>query len=207
MASVTGSTGIQNLPTSGIAQAGVDRQGAQFVSELNGRYSALSRAGMLFMAQAIVTAPVIYSTAAGTGGPLLWNPPGSGVVIQPIAVGFGVTTVTTVAAALGLTGGTGQNIAPTSTTAIDGSSPMFLGGAVSKINAYRIGTVATAGAFLLPFANLDTGALTTSFGGMNWIDVGGILTVAPASWCSVAASATASTTVATIGLVWAEIPV
>lgn len=194
-------SGAQNV------SATLDRQGAIAVSELNGRYAALSQAGKLFMAQAIVTAPVIFSTAAGTGGPLLWNPPGSGVNGQILAVGLGVTTVTTVAAALGLTGGTGQSVAPTTTTAIDGSGNLLIGGAVSKITPFRIGTVATAGAFLLPFSHLHTGALTVDTFGINWLDLGGIMTFAPGSWASVAASATASTTVATIALVWTENPV
>lgn len=184
-----------------------DRQNALLVSELNGRYAGLSLAGKLFHATAFVTAPVIYSTAAGTGGPLLWNSPASGVNGQIIAVGFGITVVTTVAAALGITGAAGQNLIPASTTAIDTSGPCFLGGQSAKISSYRVGTPTNAGGFIIPFGDVDTGALTTSFGGMNWIWVDGLYTFGPGSWVSVAATATATTLQATIGLIWVELPV
>jgi hypothetical protein len=84
---------------------------------------------------------------------------------------------------------------------------MLVGGAASNCTPYRIGTVTTAGASLLPFANLHTGALTVDNVGNTFIDIGGAVVVPPNAWCSVAASATASTTVAQIGLIWAELPV
>lgn len=189
------------------AGAVFDRQNALLVSGLNAKYGALSRSGRLYFAQAIVTAPVIFSTAIGTGGPLLWNPPGSGVDAQLIAVSYGVTVVTTVAAALGITGAADQNVAPTTTTAIDGSGNAFIGGAAAKVSSFRIGTVTTAGAFLIPFAHAHTGALTVDTSGVQFVDLGGLITIKPGSWASVAASATATTLVATIGLVWAELPV
>ena len=195
------SAGAQNI------SAGMDRQSALLVSELNGRYSGLSRAGNLFFAHAIVTASVIYSTAAGTGGPLLYNGLGSGVVVQLLAAGFGVTTAATAAGAVGITGGTGQTVVPTSTTAIDGSGNCFFGGAVSKISAYRVGTVATAGAFLIPIGDVGTGALTVMDGKLQFVDLGGIITFGPGGWASLAASATLTTAVMTMGLLWAEIPV
>ena len=195
------SAGAKSVPVS------LDRQSAVHVSELNAKYSALSRAGRLFFAQAIVTAPVIFSTAAGTGGPLLWNPPSSGVDAQLIAAGLGVTTVSTVAAALGITGGTGQNVIPTSTTAIDGSGNMYFGGVGAKVQSYRIGTVTTAGAFLVPFGKVSTGALTVDNTGIHWVDLAGMFTFGPGGWASIAGSATASTTVATLSLIWSELPV
>jgi len=183
------------------------KAGEQIFSELHGRYYEQASRGKLFMAQAIVTAPVVYTTAAGTGGPLLWNPPNSGVNAVILAVSFGITTVTTVAAALGITGNTGQTAAPSSTTAIDGRANLFLGQAASACTPYRIGTVTTAGGFLLPFASLHTGALTTETGIAGFIDVGGAILVPPTGWASIAASATASTTVGTFGMIWEEVPV
>lgn len=183
-----------------------DRLGGAYVSELMPRYSALARAGRLFMAHAIVTAPVIYSTPAGTGGPLLWNgSPNVNAII--LAIGLGVTTVTTVAAALGLTGNTGQTSAPTSTTAIDSRTNMFIGQAPSASTPYRIGTPTNAGGFFMPFADLHTGALTVDNLGLGWIDIGGGLVVPPNAWAAVAASATASTTVAQISMLYAEVPI
>lgn len=204
-----GIVGPQQLTPGVIPAAGgsMGRQGEWLVSEWNGRYGNLAAAGKLFMAQAIVTAPVIFSTAAGTGGPLVWNPPGSGVNVSVMAVSLGITVVTTVAAALGLTWNNQQPSAPTTATAIDGRSNMLVGGAASISTPFRIGTVAVPGASLLPFANLHTGALTVDSLGTSWIDIGGAVVVPPGAWVSIAASATASTTVGTFGMVYAELPV
>jgi hypothetical protein len=176
------------------------------VSELNGRYYEQAYNGRLFLAHATVTAPVIYTTAAGTGGPLIWNG-SSKVNAVLLAVTCALSVVTTVAAALGITGGTGQNVAPTATTPIDTQTNLFLGGPVSNSKVYRVGTPAAAGSFFLPLAQLHTGALTVDNLALGWIDIGGAVIVPPNGWASIAASATASTTVANIGLLYAEVPV
>ena len=188
-------------------RATMGRDADQIHSQLHGRYYEQAYRGHLFMAQAIVTAPVIYTTAAGTGGPLLWNPPTSEVNAVILGVSFGITVVTTVAAALGLTGNSGQVTAPGTTTAIDGRANLKIGGAAGACTPYRIGTVAVAGAFLLPFGHLHTGALTVDTNGVAFVDIGGSLIVPPGAWCSIAASATASTTVGTFGMVYEEVPV
>jgi len=177
------------------------------VSELNGRYYEQCRAGRLFIAQAIVTAPVVYTTAAGTGGPLIWN--GSTTVnIVPLAVSFALTTAATTAAfGLGLTGNTGQPSAPTTTTAIDGVRNLFLGGAAPNASAFRVGTVVNAGNFLLPFVGIHLGATSVDTTLPGFVDLGGSMIVPPGSWCSVAATVTATAAVLTIGLIWAEVPI
>lgn len=182
------------------------KTGENIMSELHGRYYEAAYRGQVFLAQAIVTTPVIYSTAAGTGGPLLWN--GSSTVrAELLAVGWGISTVTTVAAALGITGGAGQTSAPSSTTAADGRTSTLMGGPTSACTPYRVGTVTTAGTFLFPIGDLHTGALTVDTNGMHWVDVGGIFVINQYGWLSLAASATASTTVGTFGMIWAEYPV
>lgn len=183
------------------------RLGEQIVSELNGRYYEQASRGRLYHAFAIVTAPVIFSTAAGTGGPLIWNPSTSGVNVSVLAVTCGLTVVTTVAAALGLTGNTGQTSAPTSTTAIDQRSSALIGGQSSISTPYRVGTPTNAGGFFLPLLQLHTGALTVDNLGMGFIDIGGAIVCPPGAWVSIAASATATTTVGQLGMLYAEIPV
>lgn len=183
------------------------RQGEQIVSELQGRYYEQASRGNMFHAYSINTAPVIWSTAAGTGGPLIWNPSTSGRNVVVLAVTCAVTVVTTVAAALGLTGNTGQVAAPSTTTAIDGRSNALIGGAASIATPYRIGTVTVAGGFFLPLFTLNTGALTVDSAKLGWIDVGGAVVCPPGSWVSLAASATATTTVAQLGMVYAEVPI
>ena len=180
--------------------------GDQIVSQLMARYYEQCYRGNLFTAHAIVTAPVIYTTAAGTGGPLIWNG-SSSVNVVLLAVTFGVTVVTTVAAALGITGNNGQPTAPGTTTAIDSNRNLKIGGPLPLSTAYRIGTPSSAGNFFLPFGHLHTGALTVDNFGVTFIDLGGCVIIPPQCWASVAASATASTTVASIGLVYTEVPV
>jgi len=167
-------------------------------------YYALTREGRVFSAYAIVTAPVVYSTAAGTGGPLLWN---SSIDRNAVLlyVTCPITVVTTVAAALGLTGAAGQTAAPSSTTTIDATGNMRVGGPASAMNVYRVGTPTNAGGFFLPLAHLHTGALTVDTFGNALIPLEGSVVVPPQSWVSWAASATATTTVARLGMVWAEI--
>jgi hypothetical protein len=181
------------------------RDGSLAVSEIQGRYYENTYRKNTFMARAIVTAPVIFSTAAGTGGPFIWNGSTNNVVI--LALGFGQTVSSTVAAAIGLTGGTGQTVVPTATTAIDSLINTFLGGPLPGSSAYRVATPTAAGSFFLPLADMDTGALTTGVGGFNWIELAGCLIVPPNAWASLAASATATTLVIQVGLVYAEVPV
>ena len=182
------------------------KSGESLYSQFHGKYYSQASRGNLFMAHAIVTAPVIYTTAAGTGGPLIWNGSTTHNVVL-LAAGYGVTVVTTVAAALGITGAGGQTVAPTSTTAIDSTTNMLLGGAASRATSYRVGTPLAAGTFLLPFADVHTGALTTEPGSLHWIDLAGAIVCPPNRWVSLAASATATTAVAQLAIVWEEVPV
>lgn len=191
----------------GIVAARAGRLGDAIVSELNGRYYEQAARGRMFLATAIVTAPVIFSTTVGTGGPLIWNPPSSGVNVSILAITCAVTVVATVAAALGLTGNTGQTSAPTSTTVIDSRQACLIGGQASVSTPYRVGTPTNAGGFFFPLLSLHTGALTVDTGVLGLIDVGGAVICPPGSWVSVAASATATTTVAQLGALYAEIPV
>lgn len=200
----TGQVGPQALSSGAVGALRLGASG-ELVDQLNGRYYEQVVRGNVFLARAVVTAPVIFSTAAGTGGPLIWNGTTNRNVVL-LALGFGLTVVSTVAAALGITGGTGQNVAPTATTAIDSTTNCLLGGAGSNATAYRVGTPAAAGSFFLPIGDLSTGALTTTEGAWNWQWLDGLIVCPPNAWISVAASATATTTVAQIAAIWAEVP-
>lgn len=193
----------------GAVTAGIpaDKYGFLGASPIAPKYSNLVKAGKVFNAFAIVTAPVIFTTAAGTGGPLLWNPTASGVDAHILAVGFSSSVVTTVAGGLGLSGAGGQTAAPTSTTAIDKSGNNMIGGGASTTSQYRVGTVTNVGTFFLPFAQFHTGALTVDTTGMTWVPIEGAVICPPSSWVSVAGTATLSTLVVSVALVWAEMPV
>lgn len=179
-------------------------------------YRGASLRGRVFMGRAIVTAPVIFSTAAGTGGPLLWNPNVStstaqypSVTASILKVGFAVTTASGVAGALGFTGGIQGATAPASTTAIDTSANLNVGLSQypSFMNVYRVGTVAAAGAWFMPFAMISTAAVTAVGDNVNWFDIGGAITVPPGGWLSVAASATLTSAVLQVALIWEELGV
>lgn len=175
-------------------------------SELLGRYSNLVKAGLVYVAHAVVTTPVIFSTAAGTGGPLLWNRPNSGIDAHLLAMGFSTSIVTTVAGGIGIAGASGQTSAPGTTTAIDSTGNCLIGGPASACTTYRIGTVTNPAAQFMPVAQFHTGALTVDTTGLTWIPLDGIFIVPSGSWASPAGSATLSTLVINIGLIWAEIP-
>lgn len=176
------------------------------ISELLGRYSNMVKAGRVFSAYATITAPVIFSTAAGTGGPLLWNPPSSNIDAHVLAVGFSTSVVTTVAGGIGLTGNAGQAVAPTATTAIDASGNMLVGGGNPSVSAFRVGTPLQPGNRFFPLAQLHTGALTVDTTGITWMDVGGIFVVPPGCWGSLAGTATLTTLAIQAAVVWAELP-
>lgn len=162
--------------------------------------------GSIFCAYAIDTAPVIYTTAAGTGGPLLWNSPTSGVNAYLLAIAYGESVAATVAGAIGITGNTGQTVAPGSTTAIDSVANLYIGGSLPKCNTYRIGTPSSAGNFFMPVGMVHTGAITVDTQDDNWIDLGAAVIVPPGAWASLAASVTLSSAVMQVGLIWAEVP-
>ena len=207
------------IQTPGLAfPAGAQRSGAPqgvpsgflnelVVSELLGRYATLVKSNKVFVAYATLTAPVIYTTAAGTGGPLLWNKPSSGVDAHLLALGFSSSVVTTVAGGLGITGNAGQTVVPTSTTAIDASGSTLIGGAVTQMGGvFRVGTPTNAGNILFPIAQFHTGALTADTTGMTWMDLGGIFVCPPGSWISPAGTATLTTLQVQVGLIWTELP-
>jgi hypothetical protein len=201
---VRGQEGEQvfNNGASGPMAVRTGKTGEMMFSEVMPRYAELARKGRLFSAYAIVTAPVIWSTAAGTGGPLLWN--GGTANAYLIAAGFGTSVVSTVAGALGIA--TGTSTAPGTTTAIDASGPLQAGGAAATVSAFRIGTVSAAASNFMPFAQVHTGALTVDSNGGQWTDLGGMIMIPPGKFASISGSATLTTLVAQLTLVWAELP-
>lgn len=173
-------------------------------------YYDLARQGQIFSAFAPITAPVIYSTAAGTGGPLLWNGSASSptpVNVVLLAVSAILTTAATTGYALGLTGNSGQASAPTSTTAATTVKSLRIGGQAPRASAYAVGTPASAGNFFLPLIQVTTAALSVADEFVGYVDLAGSIVVPPGAWVSLAASATDTTSVLQCGLIWAEIPV
>lgn len=178
------------------------------LSEVLGKYSTLVKAGKVFSAYALVTAPVIFSTAAGTGGPLIWNRPNSGVDAHILAASFGgLSTAATAAGAIGLTGNSGQTSAPTATTAIDGLQNQLVGGSSTQMGGvFRVGTPSVQGFGITPLFAVGTGAITAVEIETSWVDVGGGFIIPPGCWGSLAGNVTLTAGVMALGLMWAELP-
>jgi hypothetical protein len=176
------------------------------VSELLGRYATLVKAQKVYYTSAIITAPVIFSTAAQLG-PMLWNKPGSGLDAHILGIGVGQpTTASTVNGALGWASAV-QPTAPTTPTAIVAVNAYAGGGPsqMAAINSTATVIVLPAPIFL-PLTGVNTGAVTTQAVSSSWVDVSGGLIVGPGNVGYVCASATLSSGVFTIGLLWAELP-
>lgn len=189
--------GTQGAP-SGIA-------GELLISALLPKYSTLVKAGKVQIAYATLTAPVIFSTAAGTGGPFIWNKPSSGVEAHILAIGVAGVVASAAAGAIGFTGAAGQTAAPTN-TAIDAVGNAYVGGGASAMGTVaRVATPTNAGSLFVPIFDVGTTALTAQFC-TTFFPLDGAFVVAQGSWGSVAASATLTTAQLSIALVWAELP-
>ena len=183
-----------------------DQYGFLGVSEIAAKYANLVKSGKVQSAYATVTTPAAFSTTTGIGGPLLWNHPGSKIDLHLLAMSVAVATANTVAGSLGICGASGQNGAPSSTTAIDASGCTFIGGPSSSANAYRIGTVSVASTIFVPIFEAGTGAVTVVDASPAVFDLGGSFICPPGSWIAIAGSAALTTGVFQIGLIWAELP-
>jgi hypothetical protein len=189
-------------------QAGVPAGvvGELTVSEVLAKYATLVKSQKVFYTSAIITAPVIFSTAAQLG-PMIWNKPGSGLDAHILAVGVGSpTTASGVAGAIGYASAV-QPTAPTSPTAIVAVNA-YAGGGTSQMAAVNSGgtVIVLPAPIFLPLVSVNTGAITTSVLTTGFVDVGGSLIIGPGNVGYVCASATLTSGVFTIGLLWAEMP-
>ncbi len=180
--------------------------GELMLSQIVGKYGALAKSQKLFYTSAIITAPVIYSTAAQLG-PMLWNRPGSGIDAHLLMLSIGSpTTAPVVAGSIGWASGP-QTTAPTTATAITAVN-CYAGGGPSNLGAVN----STATVIVLPvptfepLIGVNTGAVTVQGITTSLVDVSGAFVVGPGTVGYACASATLTTGVFTIGLLWAELP-
>lgn len=209
MPNITGpsySTPAKSFPG---AQSGVPTGvvGELNVSELLGKYATLVKLGKVFYTSAIITAPVIFSTAAQLG-PMLWNKPGSGVDANILAVGVSSpTTASTVAGAISYASNV-QATVPTTATALTVMNAYSGGGVSAMGGVFSTATILVAPTNVpFPLIAVNTGAITTGVLTQCFVDVGGMFTVAPGNIGYVCGNATLTAGVFTIGLLWAETPV
>lgn len=176
------------------------------LSQFVGKYGALAKSQKVFYTSAIITAPVIFSTA-GQLGPMLWNQPGSGLDAHILAISIGSpTTAPVVAGSLGWASGP-QSTAPTSPTAITAVNA-YAGGGPSAMGAINSGgtVIVLPVPNFAPLISVNTAAVTLQGITTSYVDVGGMFVVGPGNVGYVCASATLTTGVFTIGVLWAELP-
>lgn len=166
-------------------------------------YSALAKS---------ITSMAAYSATAGVGGPLLWNGTNTGgtgtakgVTAYILAVGYGITTASTVAGSIGVAVGSGQSSAPTSTTGITLSGNINPLQTAAQCSVYNVGTVANAASSYIVTGQVETGATTTGTADDNFVHLGGLIAVPPGCWAAVVAGETLTSAVLDCSLLWLEI--
>lgn len=180
--------------------------GELLYTECMGRYATLAKSQKLFYATASITAPVIFSTAI-QAGPMIWNKPGSGLDAHILAILLSQpATASTVAGSLGWAANV-QATAPTSPTALTTVANCYAGGGPSQMGAINtVGTVLVLPLpTFMPLIPVSRGAISVESVGPTWLDVGGAFIVGPGTVGYVCGNATLSTTVAFIGIIWAEL--
>jgi len=203
---VYGTVGLQGPIASGVVGVPFSQgnYGEILASEVLPRFAMLSKGSKLFAATGISTALVIFSTAAATGGPLLWNNSASTNAVL-IGMSYAVTTASGVAGAIGIA--VGSTTAPSSTTAIDSSSGGYVGGASTAMSLYRLGTVSTPATGFFALGAIHTGAVTVDVNTPTYVPIDGFWTIPPGKFAAVSASATLTSAVIQATLYWAELPV
>ena len=165
-------------------------------------YYAYAREGRAFSAYATGITPTVY-TATALSTILLWN---GSTNVTAVIFGFsaGITTASGVACQWGIASGSLQPAAPTSTTAITISGNTRGNTNPSACTVYKAGTVAAAANSFMPYIQINTGAITLADVSGGWVNVEGAIVVPPSCWCAICSSATPTSAVAGLGLVWGE---
>ncbi len=196
-----------------VQQAGapVASVGELGMGALLGKYATLVKAGKVFYTSAIVTSPVIFTTA-GQLGPILWNKPGSNIDAFILAISVGSpTTATSVPGAIGWSSNI-QSTLPTATNTAITAVNAYAGGGVSQLALVATNSGGAVGVLpapiFLPMVGVNTGAITTQvLNGSGYVDVGGLLAIGPGNMGCVCANATLTSGVFTLGVMWCEVNV
>lgn len=166
--------------------------------------------GNVYAAFAAAQTPAVYTGTALTG-PILYNNSaasgGKGFTAYLLALSYGLTVATTVAGALGVAVGNQGTSAPGTNTAITLTGNLNPAGQASACSVFNTATMANAPTAFMPTGHVQTGAITVATDDDNLVPLGGAIMVpAGGYYAAVAASATLTTGVLQIGLVWIEIP-
>lgn len=206
--------GQQNIADTNVTKARGNKYGAQVATELHGKYGELALRGRVFYASSVIAGVVLPVAAATLNSKFtIWNPTGSGRIVEPIFFTTGLDTATTVVNGMGmliqrgLSGGAGI---PTTLTAA-AALPLGLGG-VAKAGVYTQATltnvaipgVSAATAVPIAFYNMFSfGAVTAAgvYDCTHYFD--GRVLLAPddlGAFCTSVAAASQNV----CGIAWAE---
>lgn len=166
--------------------------------------------GNIFSAYAAGVTPTVYTGTALTG-PILYNNSqsggGKGVTAFLLAVSYGVTVASTVAGAIGMAVGNQGTSAPGTNTAITLRGNLNPAGPTPQCTLYNTATLANAPTAFFPTGHVETGAITVATDDDNTVFLGGCIEIdAGGYYAAVASSATLTTSVVQVGLVWIEFP-
>jgi hypothetical protein len=203
MVQIQGTAGPQILTDGTPNNIRTERTGGMVTQDVHGPLTETGMRGNLFSANAVVTAMVIYTTAAGTGGPFIWNSSGNQVV-SVLKVGWLETTAATATGMIGVATGTGMTTAPTN-SAIATTGNLYTSGPPSTVNVYSTAT-STGTPRFIPLAQVSTAAVSTVPSNTVSFDFKGGLIIPPNCWVSLASSATLTTAVHQTFIIWEELP-
>lgn len=165
--------------------------------------SDLNRQGKVFVA-ANVSAKSHIAVAAAMTGLIVWNPPGSGVKLVMVDVGFAYTTAPAAIHNIGLAMMTANQTLPTSLTVAGRSATAADGsGNVPKAIAWDAATLPAAPvAVRWMWGTMATGSV--GFAGMSERLDGSLVVVPGAAICTTVVTTTAA---GMAHFTWAEVPV
>lgn len=210
--SQAGQTGLPLYAQGSTPPLSSDEFGAAFVTELNPRYLALTKAGFVFGGGNTAFAAL---TAVGTTvtGLTLFNPTNSGknCAIIDITVAFTPVTLATVAITAVLAG-VAQAATPTGVAALTPSSNLIGAGNLPVAKLYSAATLTTAPTIVRIVGNWQSTVLTTSGGATataNLIkdEIAGVVILQPGTVVCLAGIGTVADATVAASITWAEIPV
>ena len=201
--------GLSNssIPDTTLVSAIAGKAGEAVVTELHGKYFTENYRGNVFgFSVAAVTLPVNAATLASKFG--VYNPPGSGKVLELVRCDMAYVVATTVVNGVGLYYSTVASGAAGSTFTTAGTAISLNLGGNSAPAAVGYSAVTHVGTPVLAAVMAYSGAVTSTTVGVISYSFDGSILVQPGTLLAVAMTTAASTGSGFTGmLTWAEIPV
>lgn len=203
---VEGQVGPQFLSDGTVETFRQGRSGEQVVTELHGRYYEQTYRKNVFTAFAASVA----TSVAGTGliGIQIWNgsPIANGVNLALLKIGGQIAVTSAGVLNLQLATGTGQVVAPTSTTTITSVTNNFIGGQGSQATATNAGTFTNAPTARLSLLHNTVAIAVTGEDAGFMLDLEGSIIIPPQCYvCIVANNNAAAAASCYLYIMWEEV--